>query len=567
MSLTTPFETQEPCPWDTYPRPQLRRDSYFCLNGTWQLQVWRRKRCAYAGPVQVPFPPESRLSGVSEPVLPGDGLCYTRSFTLPAGFVKDRVLLHVGACDQQAVVNLNGRELARHQGGYESFTVDLTPALEEGENILQILARDTLNPRLPYGKQRQKRGGMWYTPISGLWQTVWLESVPQAYLHSLRLTPDLEGVRIQVQGGTGRRVLHFEGKEIPFEGEEYYLKVEDPRLWSPEDPHLYPFALEDGEDRVESYFALRTVSVGRVGATPLLLLNGKPRYFHGVLDQGYFPDGLYLPGSPQGFENDVLKMKAFGFDTLRKHAKKEPELFYYYCDKHGMLVFQDMVNAGRYSFVRDTALPTLGFKRALWKKKNPAHRAGYLAHARATQESLYNHPSVVYYTLFNEGWGQFDADGVFSELSQRDPTRVYDTASGWFGPCDSQVESTHVYFKPVELKKNPRRPLVLSEFGGYSLKVPGHVWQENKEYGYRRFTRSEDLADALEQLYLSQILPQLDKGLCATVITQLSDIEDEINGFLTYDRRVEKVPPERMKALAHTLREHFNALYADIGER
>ena len=551
--LTTPFENEMgDVPWSEYPRPQLKRDSYVCLNGKWKFEIKRRKHTVYDGEIVVPFPVESRLSGVERTVHKQDLLIYTRPFTLPNGFRKDRVLLHFGAVDQTCDIFVNGQQVGEHVGGYLPFTCDVTDVLARGENLLRVEVRDPLCTELPYGKQRRKRGGMWYTPVSGIWQTVWLESVVDNAITGLRITPNGDAVTVRVDGGEADKTVVFEGKEIAFSGDTVTIAPENPVWWTPENPQLYEFEMIAGNDRVSSYFALRTVDID--GGN--ILLNGKPYFFHGLLDQGYFSDGIYLPATPKGLEYDVCTMKDLGFNMLRKHIKIEPDLFYYYCDKYGMAVFQDLVNSGGYSFLIDTALPTIGLKRGIQHRASAYRRAQFEQTADGTLDLLYNHPSIVYYTLFNEGWGQYDTDRLFMKCKAADPTRVWDATSGWFQTAHSDVLSEHVYFKPIRLQTDGR-PLILSEFGGYSLKLDDHSFNPNGTYGYRFFTDSDKFADALEALYRDEIIPAVQQGLCGAVLTQVSDVEDETNGLVTYDRRVVKIDRERMQAVSADVRKAF----------
>lgn len=548
VKLTTPFaEKMGETPWSEYPRPTLVRDSYLSLNGEWEL-------CSdsYNGAVTVPFPPESLLSGVGREV--GEEYSCKRKFSLPAGFVNDRVIVHFGAVDAEAVVIINGREAGHHVGGYLAFSFDVTELLREGENEIEVKVRDSLDTELPYGKQSRKRGGMWYTPISGIWQSVWLESVPNSYIERLEITPSLDSVQIKVTGGEAHKRLTLEGGEVyEFDGDVVTVSVADPINWTPETPKLYGFTLECGEDCVRSYFALRTVETKE----NRILLNGKPYFFHGLLDQGYFSDGIYTPATPEGYEFDILKMKELGFNMLRKHIKVEPELFYYYCDKHGMAVFQDFVNSGKYNFIIDTALPTVGLKRGVSHRASKKRRERFEADGLGTQKQLFNHPSVCCYTIFNEGWGQYDADRLYRFFKQNDPSRFYDATSGWFFERDSDVDSHHVYFKPIKLKPS-QKPLVLSEFGGYSCKIEGHSFNLSKTYGYKFFEKREDFEDALVKLYLDEVVPSVRQGLCAAVLTQVSDVEDETNGLVTYDRRTVKVDAARMQAVKAEIDKAFN---------
>ena len=547
-------------PWDAYPRPQLRRDSFLCLNGWWDFATVKGASFPeeYSRKIRVPYPPESRLSGVGEVFPAATFLYYRRTFSLPDGFRKDRVILHIGAADQVAFVWVNNAFVGNHRGGYDSFSLDITEHLQE-ENELIICVADFLlvSEELPYGKQRYNRGGMWYTPVSGIWQTVWLESVPEEYVKAIDFTVEENTVTIAVDGVSEGTVTVTtpEGEQtLPLADGVAVFAAEKPRLWCPEDPYLYEFTLETAEDRVQSYFAIRTLTTETVKGIPRLCLNGKPVFFHAVLDQGYWSDGLFLPPLPTCYAWDVEKMQALGFNTLRKHIKIEPEQFYYDCDRLGMLVWQDMVNNGRYSFLRDTALPTIGLKRLndKWLHRDKATRAAFVLAMKQTVRQLRNHPCVVGWTIFNEGWGQFDSQRMYEELKALDPTRFIDTASGWFAGADSDVVSEHVYFKPYRFKPG-KKPVFLSEFGGYSYKPEGHVFNTEKTYGYRFFTEQPAFEEALEQLYREEILPAVAKGLCGAVYTQLSDVEDETNGLYSYDRRVCKVSPERMQVLAQEL--------------
>ncbi len=547
--LKTPYES-ELCgtPYDVYPRPMMKRDSYFSLNGRWLLSVGEFRR-----DILVPFPPESRLSGVERITRKGDILVYERTFTLPEGFNIGRVLLHFGGCDHFTKVFLNDVFIGENEGGYLPFTFDITQALAP-ENHLRVEVTDSLDTDYPYGKQRHKRGGMWYTPISGIWQSVWCESVCEGYITELRITPKLSSVHFEVKGGAEEKTLTVDGKSYTFTGDAFTLNVDEPILWSPEEPYLYDFSLQSGEDRIESYFALRTVEVkdGKI------CLNGEPYYFHGVLDQGYYSDGIYLPATAKGYEDDILRMKACGFNTLRKHIKVEPELFYYYCDRHGMIVFQDMVNSGKYNFLIDTALPNIGLKRGVTHRATKKRRTAFYKCADRMMAFLYNHPCVCYYTIFNEGWGQFKADENYKRFKALDPTRIYDTTSGWFKEKLSDVESDHVYFKPYKINRPSAKPRVLSEYGGFPCRVPGHCFNPDKSYGYSAVTEDvKEFEKLLVSVFERDIIPAAVKGLNGDILTQLSDVEDETNGLITYDRQVLKVSPELMHSKAEEIYKAF----------
>jgi len=547
--LPTEFENQDAIPFSAYPRPQLRRNSYYSLNGIWDNGI------------TVPFPPQSRLSGYGKRI--GSRFTYIRKFELPEDFLKHKLLLHFGAVDQIAEVYVNGREVGRHEGGYLPFTLDITDAYQAGENQLMVKVTDSMSHKYPYGKQRKRRGEMWYTPVSGIWQSVWLESVPENYVENIRITPELTGIDLEVETkaleyevtintGEGEIKKLFRNKQVRIDFVEEGI---EPVLWTPESPYLYELHIRAGEDKVESYFGLRSVDIREIEGRNRICLNGKPIFLHGVLDQGYFSDGIYLPASEEGYRFDIQKMKWLGFNTLRKHIKIEAECFYYMCDKMGMLVMQDMVNNGRYSFLRDTALPTLGFIR---KKDNrrffgKKQRNIFIQHTKETLEHLYNHPCIVYYTIFNEGWGQFDSDHIYDLVKGLDSSRIIDTTSGWFLNNRSDVESSHIYFKEVDFEET-ERPHILSEFGGYSFILKEHCYSLYHQHGYGFYENSEELTGRIARAYEKMVLPYIEKGLCGSVYTQLSDVEDEVNGLYTYDRKVCKVDEKRMQDISKRIK-------------
>ena len=539
--------------WEIYPRPQMVRDSFLNLNGEWEFGVGEEK--VFDKTIQVPFCPESALSGVKEHFEEGMPLWYRRKVTLPEGFVRGRVLLHIGGADQIADVYVNGIQVGHHEGGYEAFSFDITEVLREENEILIRCVDDLRDQAFPYGKQVMNRGGMWYTPVSGIWQTVWMESVPETYIKKLNVENRGYSVTISTEPRLNGYVKVEGLGEYALVGGSVTITPENVRLWSPEAPNLYDFTLAAGEDEVRSYFAIRSLEIRKIGKYPRLCLNGKPYFFHGLLDQGYWPDGLFTPAAPVCYAEDILAMKKLGFNTLRKHIKVEPEEFYYQCDKLGMIVWQDMVNNSDYNFLRDTALPTVGIQKLDDRKwhADERHREEFQKEAEATVMQLRNHPSICYWTIFNEAWGQFDSDNVFDWFKTLDDTRFVDATSGWFRREKSDVDSRHVYFKKVKLKGDGVKPLVLSEFGGKTYKAEGHVFNPDKTYGYGGCETLAQLNEAVRKLYLEEVLPCIEKGLCAAIYTQVSDVEDEINGLVTYDRKVEKLSPEVMVPVAEAL--------------
>ena len=558
---TTEGEHLSGQPWQCYPRPQLRRDSFINLNGPWEFTVAEGEALpeVYPETIRVPFPPESLLSGVHRAMPEGRWLCYRRRVSLTEPLKGKRVLLHIGAADQVAEVYVNGVCVGRHEGGYEAFSVDITDAVA-AENVLVIRVKDCMSELVfPYGKQSAKRGGMWYTPVSGIWQTVWMEVVPEKYIRRLHIRTWEKGAEIRAEGGSGEGTVLLQLPKgelcVPMTDGRAEITLDNPMLWSPERPYLYHFSVCCGEDQVESYFALRTLEIKEIRGFKRLCLNGKPYFFHGVLDQGYWSDGLFTPASPACYEKDILAMKSLGFNMLRKHVKVEPELYYYTCDRLGMVVFQDLVNNGDYHFIRDTALPNIGFKKKADTKihRDKKMREQFLRSMEQTVRQLGNHPCICYWTIFNEGWGQFQSTKCYQKMKGLDPTRFIATVSGWFKGGESDVAAEHTYFRPFRPCRS-ERPLVLSEFGGYTFRPEGHTFNPEKEYGYRHFERQEEYEKALVALYEREILPALEQGLCGAVYTQLSDVEDEINGLLSYDRKVLKVSGGPMQELAWKLK-------------
>lgn len=560
-------------PLPEYPRPQMVRDSYLNLNGPWSYAITTsaNKPAQADGTILVPFSPESELSGVGHVLQPEEYLWYIRTVTLPDGFNVGRVLLHFGAVDQTATVWCNGVELATHTGGYLPFTVDITEVLAK-ENTILVCVRDATNKsQLPRGKQTLHPHGIWYTPQSGIWQTVWLESVPEVYVKSLRITPEFDEARVRIELETALEssaaitcdVRAADGSFVAgswAKGGVCVVPLPGFRAWTPDDPYLYTLDITCGEDRVESYFAMRKFSYVELDGHKVFGLNNAPLFHNGLLDQGYYPDGLLTPPSDEAMVNDIETMKRCGFNMLRKHIKIEPLRWYYHCDRLGMIVWQDMVSGGQpYSFLHVSALPTLGKVDLPDQDAKPYGRSGVLSRARFRREMadtvrlLYNCPCIALWTVFNEAWGQFDALDMANELKKLDPTRFIDHASGWQDQGYEEMKSRHIYFRPVKLK-NDGRALALTEYGGYILTVDGHRWTD-KVFGYRICRNSAALAHDYEKLMLGQVLPHIRKeGLTAAVYTQITDVEEELNGLMTYDREVLKIPEETLREINAALR-------------
>lgn len=548
-----------------YPRPQLKRSSFLNLNGPWQFYMGPAdgKPDRLSETIVVPFSPESELSGIRRQKQAGDILCYKRTFILPKGFLKGRVILHFGAVDLFATVSVNGRECGIHRGGYWPFSYDITNYLRE-KNVIEVVVEDDVvesDMDDARGKQSASPGGIWYTAQSGIWQTVWLESVPKEYITGLRITPlfDEEAVRIEVQTNVpGKCLIHLDGMiYTAAAGTAVHVPVENMRPWSPSDPYLYRFSVTFGEDRVESYFGMRKCSVQKdKKGVPRLFLNNKPLFHNGLLDQGYWPDGLYTAPAEAAMVCDIQTMKALGFNMLRKHIKIEPLRWYYLCDTMGMLVWQDMVSGGGPYRFGVVTVPVAGIlphrvdnSYKAFGRRSEGSRLRYYEELEETVKLLYNCPSIVMWVPFNEGWGQFDALEAVRRIREMDSTRTIDHASGWHDQGGGDVFSRHVYFRKFRYQRDRAgRAAVLSEFGGYACGVEGHRWSK-KDFGYKMFPDEASLTAGIVKLYDREIRPAKAQGLSAAVYTQLSDVEQEINGLLTYDRKELKVEPDALIAM------------------
>ena len=570
--LMTPWgeHLDENCILTEYPRPQMRRNSYLNLNGRWEYAITDSDESPprWDGTILVPFSPESALSGVGRSLQPGQTLWYRREVIVPQGFIPadGRLLLHFGAVDQEAAVYWNGRLLGRHMGGYNAFTLDATDALGPRNSLVVRVHDDTDASFHSRGKQKTRRGGIWYTPQSGIWQTVWMEAVPRHYIESLRIVPlfDQSAVEVMVRCSQPLQCeATVDGRTVPFtSGEPARIPMPDFRAWSPEDPYLYDLSVTLGEDRVESYFGMRKMEVrADRGGVKRLFLNGEPYFQSGLLDQGYWPDGLYTAPSDEALIYDIQTAKAMGFNLLRKHIKVEPMRWYYHCDRLGMLVWQDMPSGGgKYRFSTITLPLVTGIHRRdnhyrTFARASSQGRSEYMDELEEMVGQLFNAPSVVLWVPFNEGWGQFDSTFVMERLRALDPTRPVDPASGWHDQGAGELRSLHVYFKPFRFRRDRRgRALALSEFGGYNLRVDGHCFNQ-KDYGYRRLPDAAALWRDFSRLYEREVLPAVPRGLCASVYTQLSDVEDELNGLMTYDRRVVKLDADEVRELNERLKE------------
>lgn len=563
-------------PLAEYPRPQFERKDWICLNGEYDYAVTGDTADApkkYDGKILVPFSVESELSGVGKALLPEQRLWYRRKFTVGKEFSGKEALLHFGAVDWQCSVWVNGKLVGEHTGGYNPFTFNITDVITEGENELVVKVFDPTDAgHQQRGKQILVTKGFWYTATSGIWQTVWLEPVKRCRIDSLRLVPDIdEGViRINIKrtckcgGKLYAKVL--EGDKVVFDSEiadKAAIPVPDARLWSPETPFLYTLLLTldcNGEkDEVSSYFGMRKFSIVKDSAgIPRLGLNNKPYFQRGLLDQGYWPESQLTPPTDEAMIFDIEKMKELGYNMLRKHIKEEPLRWYYHCDRLGMLVWQDMISGGQYiGNVLAGVLPNINIhvkdsKYKSFKRDKPEWRQEFKDELFGMIDNLYNCVSVCCWVPFNEGWGQFDAKEIGTAIKNYDPSRFVDHASGWHDQGGPEFKSIHKYILPVHAptaRRTAGRPIVLSEYGGYSWNIVEHAWNPKRSFGYIMFKNSEKLSAAYKRLHESQVIPLINKGLCATVYTQVSDVEFEVNGIYSYDRKILKLDADTVRAV------------------
>lgn len=595
-----------------YPRPNLVRDSYFNLNGKWECRINESETADfYDETIIVPFSPESMLSGVGKIVMPHQRLHYRKKFTLPEGFKKSRVLLHFGAVDQECSVFVNGIRVGGHKGGYLPFHFDITDSLRQGENVLTLSVTDRTE-QSPHarGKQKlQKKGkyaSLFYTPQSGIWKTVWMESVEKAYIEDVRITPlyDDSSVRFEITvlnacktsgaetsggkasggetSGTVRLAVLERGveigqAEITVRQEKEIKKVISQEIkldgfkpWTPDTPHLYDVIIRYGEDEVRSYFGMRKLSTGRDGKGILrFFLNNKPYFFNGILDQGYWPESLMTAPSDEALVYDIIKLKEMGYNTIRKHVKIEAERFYYHCDRLGMMVWQDMPNGGgEYNMVFVTHLPNASDRFArgvsdrhygIFKRKDGEGRRQYYTDLKNMVSTLYNYPSIAVWVPFNEGWGQFDAAKATKEVREIDSGRLINEACGWFDQGGGDMYSIHNYRHKLKVKPQQDRVVALTEYGGYAYPVEEHL-SCKKEFGYQHYHSTEELTQNYKRLWEEEIYPNLQYGLCSAIYTQTSDIEEEINGVLTYDREIVKLDEDQVKEMNDKLYGMFDSL-------
>ena len=581
---------------EEYPRPLLMREDYQILNGWWDyaFTIDYKQPQQYEGRILVPFSPETALSGVGRQLKPDEYLWYRRNFDLP-GWDREkgqnRILLHFGAVDQSCEVRINGHKVKRHTGGYLPFEVDISRYAQESANELIVAAKDLSDTSYhSKGKQKLNAGGMFYTAQSGIWQTVWLEKVPETYIKEIKTVPDIEKkiIRIKVSSSysTDKKNVDKLSRNLPIEikirkpglypdpvvkpsqistedmletavqavsDKWIEIPIESISLWNCETPYLYYFEVKLGDDRAISYFAMRKFSLETKvhEEFPRICLNGEVQFQNGVLDQGYWPESLYTPPSDAAMIFDIQEMKKTGFNMVRKHLKIEPQRWYYHCDRLGIVVWQDMVNGGSYYkhwFVTYGAtllswlrIPMRDVYPRLLSREAKAGRLEFIREMKETIRLLGNHPSIAAWVIFNEGWGQFQTEDMTRIVRRLDPNRLIDQASGWFDQGGGDFSSLHNYFFKLFIRPERERASVLSEFGGYSYREPGHCAKE-KLYGYGICKNKKDLEKRFLERWsgVRNLIPQ---GLSASIYTQWTDVEEEVNGVFTYDREVRKIEP------------------------
>ena len=558
-----------------YPRPQMVRKNWTNLNGLWDYAIWQDGKLPgkFDGKILVPFPVESALSGVMRRVKPEEILTYARTFPTPKLAAGNRLLLHFGAVDWRCEVTLNGDLVGKHTGGYDPFTFDITDKIDpsKAEQQMLVSVKDPTDSNWqPRGKQVNQPKGIWYTPTTGIWQTVWLEVVPETHIESIQITPNVDQSQVEVvvsvsapradgeyfgavsihvmDEGGGRGGVSLHNNDGKSGKNTHIVRITNPKLWSPESPFLYGIKVEilgtGVKDEVTSYFGMRKISLRQdeAGATRMML-NGEPVFQYGPLDQGFWPDGLYTAPTDEALRFDLEVTKKLGFNMVRKHVKVEPARWYYHCDKLGLLVWQDMPS---------------GDKHAPW---NPTggHNGEEITRSKESAENFKNEwreiitdlspfPCIVCWVPFNEAWGQFDTVGITKFTQELDPTRLVNCASGGNDFPVGHISDLHRYPGPAIPKLEESRAAVLGEYGGLGLPLEGHTWQAKDNWGYRSFKTKEELNSAYAQL-IYKLRPLIGKGLSAGIYTQTTDVEVEVNGFMTYDREVLKFDLEETAAL------------------
>lgn len=547
-----------------YPRPQMVRDAWQNLNGLWDYSIADKtddQPTKFDGEILVPFPVESLLSGVQKRLSFGKNLWYKRTFEVAPEWANSRVLLHFGAVDWESTVWINGVEFGTHRGGYDPFSYDITDALKDSsEQEIVVLVWDPSDKAYqPRGKQVEDPKSIWYVPTSGIWQTVWLEIVPQSYIADIKMIPDVDHGVLQLSARIAGNEGNFSLSAQAMDNESVVaeisgsatdtlsLQIDNAKLWSNESPFLYDLSISllDGDtvvDTVTSYFGMRKVELKPDAAGVLrIFLNNEPIFNYGLLDQGFWPDGLYTPPSDEALRYDIEKTLELGFNTIRKHVKVEPARWYYWTDKLGVLVWQDMPSGD--ASVR-------GGEGEITRIEASAKQ--FELELQAMVDTHFNYPSIIMWVVFNEGWGQYDTVRVTDWIVNYDRSRLINSVTGWNDMGVGHFHDIHSYPGPDIPPESPGRGLVLGEFGGLGLATEGHMWDANF-WGYRAYDDVEALTGAYTEL-IEKLRPLIkDKGMVAAIYTQTTDVETEANGMMTYDREVMKMDVDTVRELSESL--------------
>lgn len=558
-----------------YPRPIMERKDWKNLNGLWDYAIVERGKhlpATFDGQILVPFAAESALSGVGKTVGAEKELVYRRSFDIPSSWKRKKVLLHFGAVDWKTDVWVNGIKVGSHTGGFTPFSFDITEALQGRENTLMVKVWDPTDQGYqPRGKQVSRPEGIWYTPVTGIWQTVWLEPVSESYIQDLRITPDIDHSLLSVQAvvneATSKDLVEvkvFDGRKLvaqgrSINGECVQIEMpEDVKLWSPDSPFLYTLkvALKQGgkvKDEVDSYAAMRKYSTRRdANGIVRLELNNQPLFQFGPLDQGWWPDGLYTAPTDEALRYDIQKTKDFGFNMIRKHIKVEPARWYTYCDQMGIIVWQDMPSGDR-----NPEWQNRKYFEGTEMKRSAESEACYRKEWKEIMDALYSYPCIATWIPFNEAWGQFKTPEIVEWTKQYDPTRLVDPASGGNHYTCGDMLDLHNYPAPELYLYDAQRATVLGEYGGIGWVVPEHIWEPDRNWGYIQFNSSKEVTDEYVK-YAEQLYNLIPRGFSAAVYTQTTDVEVEVNGLMTYDRKVIKVDEKRVKAINRKLCESLS---------